>query len=334
MNYRKIRNLLLVLVALSLLLMSFVVMMIRMPGKSFEGPLPPLSEAHTQITEELGFDIQKLAGEIGERNLMQYDEFVAAAHYIESELSQFGYRVQRQSFEVSGKECYNLEVEISGDGRPEEIVVIGAHYDSVIGCPGANDNASGVAALLALARALADKKVSRTLRFVAFANEEPPHFMSNEMGSLIYAKQCRQTGENIVAMLSLETIGFYSDAPGSQHYPFPVGFFYPAKGNFIAFVGNYSSRGLVREAISTFRKHTEFPSEGGALPGIIPGVGWSDHWSFWKMGYSAIMVTDTAPFRYPYYHTAQDTPDKVHFEKLARVMVGLREVVLELASRD
>ena len=150
------------------------------------------------------------------------------------------------------------------------------------------------------------------------------------MGSLVYALACRQRRENVVAMISLETIGYFDDAKGSQSYPPPFSLFYPSTGNFIAFVGNYSSRRLVRRSVASFRRHTEFPSEGAALPSFIPGVGWSDQWAFWQAGYPALMVTDTAPFRYPDYHRPSDTPDKIDHERMARVVDGLEAVVREL----
>lgn len=175
-----------------------------------------------------------------------------------------------------------MSVEKKGSTVPSEIVIVGAHYDSVAGCPGADDNASGVAALLVPARELATANPLRTLRFVAFANEEPPYFQTAEMGSRVFARNCRARGENVVAMMSLETIGYYSDEDGSQKYPAPFGAFYPSRGNFIAFVGNLASRALVHRAVGAFRRRASFPSEGGALPGFVPGVGWSDHWSFWQ----------------------------------------------------
>ena len=211
-----------------------------------------------------------------------------------------------------------------------QIVVVGGHYDSVAGCPGANDNGTGVAATLALAQAFASRKLSRTLRFVAFVNEEPPYFQTEQMGSLVYARACRARGEKIVAMLSLETIGYYRDEPGSQQYPFPIGFLYPKTGNFIAFVGNTASRRLVKKVTASFRRQVQFPAESGAFPSALPGIGWSDHWAFWQMGYPALMVTDTAPFRYPYYHTPHDTPDKVDYEPFTRTTAGLALVVEEL----
>jgi hypothetical protein len=178
----------------------------------------------------------------------------------------------------------------------------------------------------------ADKKPNRTLRFVEFVNEEPPFFWTANMGSLVYAKRCRERNEKIVGMLSLETIGYYSDAQDSQKYPAPLNLFYPTAGNFIGFIGNTGSSKLVRDAISSFRNHAKFPSEGAAIPEMFPGVGWSDQWSFWQHNYPGLMVTDTAPYRYPFYHTAEDTPDKVNWERTTKVIVGLEKVVADLVN--
>ena len=312
--------------------------MIRMPGQSYRGPLPPLSDEEEALAVYLREQVETLAAEIGERNVIRPEKLEEAARFIEASLEEAGHEVRRQSYDVEHPRdgpvtCFNLEAEIPGGRRAEEVVVVGAHYDSVLGCAGANDNASGVAALLALARRLTGKKASRTLRLVAFVNEEPPYFQTSLMGSRVYTRECRRRGDNVVAMLSLETIGYYSDAEGSQSYPFPFSLFYPSTGNFIAFVGNVASRALVKEAVGSFRRHARFPSEGGAVPGSVPGVGWSDHWAFWKEGYSALMVTDTAPFRYAHYHAAADTPDKLDYERMARVVAGLEMVILELARR-
>ena len=222
--------------------------------------------------------------------------------------------------------------EVRGTELPDEIIVVGAHYDSVAGTVGANDNASGVAATLVLARSFARLPRAKTLRFVAFANEEPPFFKTSGMGSRVYSAACRKRAENIAAMLSLETIGYYTDRDGTQKYPFPLSLAYPSTGNFIAFVGNLSSRSLVHQAIAAFRKHAKFPSEGAALPSFIPGIDWSDHEAFWRVGYPALMVTDTALFRYPHYHTPADTPDKIDFDRLTLVVTGLRSVVADLAD--
>ena len=318
-------------------------LMIRMPGKSYQGILPPLTDAEETFRDQLRRHVRKLAGEIGERNLIQYTALREAADYVHHSFEQAGYGVERQTYDVAPRSffgssevpeqplaCANLIAEIPGSEKPQEIVVVGAHYDSVEGSPGANDNATGVAAVLALARSFAGKKPGRTLRFLAFVNEEPPYFQTASMGSLVYARRCQERQENVVAMLSLETIGYYSDEPGSQNYPAPLGFFYPSTGNFVAFVGDISSRGLVRKVIRSFRESTQFPSEGAAAFGSLPGVGWSDHWSFWQAGYPGVMVTDTALYRYPYYHGALDTPDKIDYDRLARLVMGIEGVIEEL----
>lgn len=305
--------------------------MVPMPGRSHRGPLPSLGPAEAALSATLKRDVAELAGRIGDRNTDRPEALREAAAYVEAQFASVA-AVSRQTFSASGVSCDNLEIELRGGSEPDEIVIVGAHYDSVSGCAGANDNASGVAGVLALARSLAKTSPARTLRFVAFANEEPPHFRTPEMGSRVYAARCRQRGERIAGMLSLETIGCYSDEEGSQHYPPPFGLFYPSRGNFIAFVGNVSSRSLVRRCVRVFREKAAFPSEGGALPSITPGVGWSDHESFWREGYSALMVTDTAPFRYPHYHTAGDTPDKVDYDRAARVVAGVEHVLRDLAG--
>jgi len=304
----------------------------RMPGESYRGSLAPLTEHENEIRDEVRAHVAKLAGEIGPRGLHRYDALLAAEQYLRAAFEEMGYAVREQAFEVDGYTVKNLEVELPGRSLPEEVVLIGAHYDSVPATPGANDNASGVAALVALARRAKPQRFARTVRFVAFVNEEPPYFTTGRMGSRVYSREARQRGDRIMAMFSLETIGYYSDRAGSQMYPFPIHFSYPNTGNFIGFVGNYSSRALVRRAVDAFRRGVQFPSEGVAAPGFIPGIGWSDHWSFWEEGYPGVMVTDTALYRYPQYHTPLDTPEILDYERLARVVAGLEHVLAVLAS--
>jgi len=152
------------------------------------------------------------------------------------------------------------------------------------------------------------------------------------MGSLVYANAARVRRERIVGMVALETMGYFSDQPGSQQYPGPVGTLYPDVGNFIGFVSNLASARLLMKARRAFRRRTSFPLQSAALPDAIPGVGWSDHWSFWQAGYPALMVTDTAPFRYPWYHTAEDTPEKLDYERLGQVVDGIEGVIEALAA--
>jgi Zn-dependent M28 family amino/carboxypeptidase len=320
------------LAVLLVFILSGIVYMISMPGDSWSGPLPALSDAEQRSADRLRAHVEVLAGQIGERNVELPGALAAAAGYIRDTLAAEGYKVAAQHFTSLGHEVENLEVELAGSRLPDEIIVVGAHYDSVTGSPGANDNGTGVAALLEIARLLAGQDLPRTVRLVAFVNEEPPFFYGEEMGSRVYANRSRERGEQIRGMLALETIGYYTAEPGSQRYPFPFRFFYPDTGNFIGFVGNLGSRGLVRQAVAAFRASTAFPSEAVAAPGWMGGVHWSDHWSFWKAGYPAIMVTDTAPFRYPYYHSRADTPDRLDYTGLARVTHGLLAVIRDLAG--
>lgn len=304
--------------------------MVSVPGAPHAGEFQPLSDKERQLEAALRRHVAAVASR--EHNMEHPAALEAAAKEIESVLAALGYLVSAQRYSTPLGEVRNIEVEIAGGALAPEIVLAGAHYDSLSGSPGANDNGSGVAALLELARLMRDAKPARTLRFVWFVNEEPPYYKGKDMGSRRYARRSRERGENIVAMFSLETIGYYSEREGSQRYPFPLGFFYPSRGDFLAFVSNLGSRALLHQAIAAFRGRAEFPSEGVAAPAIIPGVDWSDHASFWEQGYPALMLTDTAPYRYPWYHTAQDTPDKVDYARLARVVRSLRGMLAELAG--
>jgi Zn-dependent M28 family amino/carboxypeptidase len=281
-----------------------------MPGTSYQGALDFTPE-ETELAARLRAHVEALAAE--QRNV----DLERPARYIEAQLT--GSR--SQEFQSGGRRVRNIE---TGSGA----IVVGAHYDTVPGSPGADDNASGVAVLLELAR------MGLPARFVAFANEEMPYFQSHEMGSHAWAARARRGGEKISAMLSLEMLGYYRNVPRSQAYPPPLGWFYPDRANFIAFVGDMGSRTLVRRAIASFRTHARFPSEGVAAPAGIPGVTWSDHWSFRRHGYPAIMVTDTAFYRYAHYHLPSDTPEKLDYMRMARVTLGLAAVIKELANEN
>ena len=283
------------------------------------------------LEQRLRRHVERLAGEIGERNVWRPQALRAAADYIEAELSAQGHAVQAQSYEARGVRCRNLEVVVPGGARASEIVLAGAHYDSVAGSPGADDNASGVAGLIEIARALRPLRPARTVKLVAFVNEEPPFFHFGEMGSEVYAEAARRRGDDIRVMLSLEMLGCYSEAPGSQAYPPFLRWFYPDRGDFIAFVSNLRSRRALREVVGAFRSHSDFPAQQLASPAIVPGVSWSDQRSFWRAGYRAVMVTDTAFYRYPHYHLASDTPEKVRFPQMARVVEGLAKAIASLA---
>jgi hypothetical protein len=282
--------------------------------------------------ERLRVHVGRLAGEIGDRNVFRPAALEAAADYIARQWRGFGYRVNRQEYRVKGVTCANLEIERPGGEPTGGILLIGAHYDSVRGCPAANDNGSGVAALLELARRFAEVEPARTVRFVAFANEEPPFFMTRQQGSIVYARAARQRGDDIRLMASLETMGYFSDAAGSQRYPPLFRHFYPDRGNFLGLVSDFRSRPAMLRLAAAFRAASEFPLEHTATFRWIPGVAWSDHRSFWRAGYPAVMITDTAFYRYRYYHTAADTPDKLTYDAFARATEGLYGAFAVLAT--
>jgi hypothetical protein len=305
---------------------------LHVPGRSHGGALAPASQEEIALAARLKRHVAAIASQ--PHNIRHYEALEAAAAYIEQALSGLGYKVTPQIYEVDGRAVRNLEatLEPATSQANTETLVVGAHYDSAGDVPGANDNGSGVAAVIELAGLLKDARLKRRLRFVLFVNEEPPYFQTQDMGSFRYAASLAERNEAVAGMLSLETLGYYSDEPGSQAYPPPFGAFFPDRADFVAFVGMPGSRGLVHRAIGGFRRHAAFPSIGGVAPGAIAGIDWSDHWSFVQHGFPAIMITDTAPFRYPHYHRRSDTPDKLDYEKLARVTLGLREAIRELAE--
>jgi len=328
----KLRIVLAALIVVLVAVVVFLWRMTQMPLRSFRGPLPALSAAQSELASRLAQHVTYMSATIGERNVHRPGSLQATTEYLRRNLIQARYTVTEQTYVVEGHTVSNLEAELAGSAPAERAVIVGAHYDSVAGTVGADDNASGVAATLELARLLRASKLRRTVRFVFFVNEEPPFFQTEEMGSLVYARKLHRDGAAVSAMISLEMLGFYSDAPGSQKYPAPLSLFYPDRGNFIGFVGNGDSRALLRRSVRRFRESAKFPSEGVAAPESWPGVGWSDHWSFWQQGYPAIMITDTALFRNQYYHTPLDTADKLDFDKMVRVVEGVRDVVASLAN--
>jgi hypothetical protein len=322
------------LAAMAVMLVGALWYALGMPGWSHQGALPPATPEETSLAARLKQHVTTVANK--PHNIRQaYDDLEAAAAYIERTLAAEGYRVNSQGYEADGQTVRNLEavIEPAGGGAATKTIVVGAHYDSAFNTPGANDNGSGVAAVIELARLLKDFRPTRTrVRLVLFVNEEPPYFHTPDMGSYRYAQMLAEQNEPVAAMISLETIGYYSDEPGSQQYPRPFGAVFPNRGDFVAFVGTPGSRALVRDAIASFRRHTAFPSIGGVAPGFVPGIDWSDHWAFARHGFQAIMITDTAIFRYPHYHRPTDTPDKVDYERLARVTKGVERIIRDLAE--
>ena len=304
---------------------------IRMPGQSHQGPVPTPDAAEQATVERVRAHVETLAVTIGPRSFLQPAAVTAASDYIAREWSAMGLSVTRRPYRAGGRAWDHLEVTIGPRTPGRGLLVVGAHYDGIADTPGADDNASGVAVLLEASRLLVASPPASAVRLVAFANEEPPWFWSDSMGSVAWLREARQRGDTIAAMLSIECVGYFTDTPGSQRYPPILGWFYPDVGNFLAVVGNVGSRALVHRVIADLRQHTPLPTAGAAAPSQLPGVGWSDHWAFWQEDVPAVMLTDAAPFRNPYYHQSGDVPAMLDFPRMARVAHGVARVTRTLA---
>ncbi|HAK59539.1 MAG TPA: aminopeptidase [Nitrospiraceae bacterium] len=272
--------------------------------------------------------VNVLAKDIGFRSFLDREKLDQTAQYIEDQLSSFGYEVSRQPFLFQGQTYVNLAAELKGTVAPEKILVVGAHYDTVRSTPGADDNGSGVAGLLALARLLAESPQEKTVRFVAFSLEEPPTYRTKNMGSYHYARSLKERNEQVEGMICLEMIGFFRDEEGSQMYPLP--FFklkFPGRGDYISLVGNLRSKKFTEKIASDFRKGTDLPFMTLNAPSLVVGIDFSDHWSFGKFGYPALMATDTAFYRNPHYHAHTDVPETLDYGRMTKVVQGLQRAI-------
>jgi hypothetical protein len=300
------------------------------PAEASAAALPPPTAEEKALAERLRATVALLAG-IGERTVEKSLNLATATDEIALALEKIGYAVRRQGFAAGDAIVQNLEVVVPGGERGAETLVVGAHFDTVAGTPGADDNASGVAAVLELSRAFRERKPSRTVRIAFFTNEEAPYFMTDEMGSRVYAKALVAEGVTVVGMLDVESIGYYSVAPGSQRYPAEIARGRPTIGDFVALVGTEPSRAFLELSTAAMRKHATLPVRGEVLPEALPGVVASDHASFLALGIPAVMITDTAPYRSPHYHRATDVPDSLDYDRMSRVVAGLVRTVEDLA---
>lgn len=303
-----------------------------MPSPDYKNTAAEEQNELRVLERQLRTHVKRLSANGAGRNFIVNDTLTPARNYIEEQFVKAGLPVRNQSYELYGDVYSNIIVDLPVIGDSKKVLIIGAHYDSIENSPGANDNASGVAALIEIGKYLSRKSLRHKVRLIAFVNEEPPFFQTQEMGSLVYARSLSRGKEDIIGMIALETIGYYTDEPGSQRYPKLFNLLYPDTGNFISFIGDLQSRSLVAKSISLFREHSLVPSEGIAAPAFIPGVSWSDHWSFWATGHKAIMITDTALYRFDHYHQHTDTPDKLNYQRYSKVVHGLFYVVEGLAN--
>lgn len=269
-----------------------------------------------------------LSGQIGVRSVRDPERLARAADFISGQFTSFGYSVARQPFTCGGTTYQNVIAASAGEAGAGPVLVIGGHYDTVRTTPGADDNASGVAGMLDLARVLAGTSPAAGIRFVAFSLEEPPAFRTRNMGSYWYARSLRESGARVDGMICLEMIGYFRDDPGSQHYPLPfMNLRFPRAGNYISLVGNLRSKGFTEETARAFRSGTDLPVVTLNAPFLVVGIDFSDHWSFYRFGYRALMVTDTAFYRNPHYHAPSDLPETLDYVRMAKVVQGLRAAV-------
>jgi len=297
---------------------------------------PPAASSHTHLAEineeNLKQHIYMLAGEIGERNIKRPEGLINAAHYISRQWQAMGYPIHTQGYYAHDIPCANLEITQRGIGNPDRVIVVAAHYDTIGGCPGANDNGSGLAVMIEMARVVRALRLTSTVRFVALVNEEPPFFGTEHMGSWIYAHHASKRGDDIQLAVILDTLGYYNHQPGSQLYPPLFGMAYPDKGDFVAFVSNLRSSRKASRFASAFGQTKHLPYQKVIAPQIIPGMNWNAQTPFSLHGYRAVMVTDTGPYRYPFYHSAKDTPEKLDYSHLALITQGLVDAVATLAN--
>jgi len=304
------------------------------PGESFSGAPPAATVVEKSLAERLHDDVTTLSVRYGERSMQRVETLNASADWVAEQLEDAGLTVRRQRLDVSGQVVENVSTTLPGTEWPDELVVIGAHYDTAAGSPGANANGSGVAATLALAKMLSAAEHRRSVVLVFFACSVEPFMQTDSMGSLIWARAAEAGGQEVVAMLSLDSLGYYTDEPATQHFPREIASFYPKVGDFVSVVGNFPSAGLANRVIGLFRDVASVPSEMGVGMPSWDGVGWSDHWSFWQCGWPALIVSDSGPYRDPAYQRWNDRAGRLDYETMARIVVALESVVTHLANDD
>jgi len=292
----------------------------RSPGTLYPIPVGALTPQQTQLELELRSDVEALSSGIGPRHgAHSYGKLLEAEQWLLQTIADMGLAARRVEVNLGAIALANVEVSIGGGRSAGEIIVIGAHYDTVPVSPGANDNASGVALLLATLRALRDDAPDRTLRVVFFVNEESPFSGGVQMGSRVYAESCRAARDHIVAMINVDSVGYFSAEPGSQHYPpFVLGL--PTTGGFVGFGSNRENIPLLDRVVELFQHHSRFPSIGIASDSTNAARG--DHAPFWWQDYPAIMISDTSEFRDPHYHSASDRAENLNYEQMSILADG------------
>jgi hypothetical protein len=316
------------MLAIAIIILLPIMKVCRTPSVWRNPPRDHLPE----LTHNLYHHVAVLSKEIGSRSLREYDKINQALNYIEMFLQGICFPYVLQSYRVDGKTFSNVVATLPGNDDPPEAIVIGAHYDTVWNTPGADDNASGVAVLLEMCRALQNYSPGKTIKLVFFTLEEPPIFDTESMGSWIFASDAKARGENIVLMISLDMLGYYNDNEKRQQYPLPLmNLFYSTTPNFIVVAGDTRCRHMVASTADKIRRACHFKVEDLTAPRFFPGIKLSDNLSFWKMGYKALIITDTGFYRNPNYHTDSDTIDTLNFDKMTSLCEGLVAMTKDLS---
>ena len=280
--------------------------------------------------ERLRRDVEYLCGELAPRRHEPQDNLDRTADWIADEFHRAGLEVEFQEYELPEGRFWNVVGYRQGLEVDAPVRIIGAHYDVFDSFPGADDNASGMAVLLELVRTLPPARPKRSQYFVAFSTEEPPFFGTEGMGSHVFARELHERGTQVDLMIALDLVGYFTEAPGSQRFPLPgMGLLYPRTGNFLAVVGDLRSGASIKRVKLSMARLTDLPIHSFRGPAALPGVMWSDHRSFRGFDMPAVLLTDTAHMRYPWYHTEQDTPDKLDYERMAEIVRGLHGIVLD-----
>lgn len=323
---RRIIRLMLVVILIFILLLVGLWFWITQPLLSKARPNPVRSVDPSRLQAH----VRKLSIELAPRDESHIENLDRVASYIKNEFSQTTTFVSEQAYRVQGRSYRNLIAEFGPES--EERLIVGAHYDTAGPLPGADDNASGVAGLIELARLLGQQQPPLRVELVAFTLEEPPYFRTTAMGSSVHAESLRKQNIRVKAMLSLEMIGYFSDAPNSQHFPsVALSALYPSTGNFISVVGRLSDWSLVRRTKGAMRNASPLAVYSINAPSFVAGVDFSDQLNYWRAGYNAVMITDTAFYRNGNYHTSQDTEEKLDYKRMAMVVEGVYAAVVELA---
>ena len=277
--------------------------------------------------------VEALAVQFYPRDWQHRDNLDASANYIAEHLKQAGAVVDLQPFTVGGQVYRNVHGRFACGDTPR--IIVGAHYDACGEQPGADDNASAIAVLIELAFLLGAMDSPPPVDLVAYTLEEPPFFGTEQMGSAIHAKSLSDHAGSIRGVIVLEMVGYFNDKWGSQSYPAPLLYLmYPSRGNFIGVVSRWDQGEWVKTVKVAMKGRTDLPVYSIRAPVALPGVDFSDHRNYWPHGIPALMVTDTAFYRNKAYHTAEDTPDRLDYRRMAQVTVAVFAAVNSISRAE